>query len=82
MTIVVEARSDPQRGEVPVRFGWPGHMRRVDEILDCWQGKHHRDFRVRADDRSIYNLRHDLSADSWQIHYFHRDPGDAAPDPG
>jgi len=81
MSLIVEARPDPRRGVVPVRFGWPGHMQRVDAILDCWQGEHYRDFRLRADDRSIYILRHDLNGNRWQVRYFQRDPGDPTPNP-
>jgi hypothetical protein len=82
MELIVECRSDPRRGEIPVRFGWPGRMRRVEEVLDCWQGERHRDFRLRADDGSVYILRHDLHGGSWQIHFFRHDPEDAATDSG
>lgn len=67
----VETRSDP-RGERPDRFGWPGRMRRVAEVLDGWEGEGHRYFRLRADDGGIYILRHDLSLDNWQITFFQR----------
>ena len=70
MQLVVECRSEPRRGEVPLRFGSEGCMREVVEVLDCWDGEGHRDFRVRADDASIYILRHDLRTDSWRIHFF------------
>ncbi len=70
MQLVVECRSEPLGGEVPLRFGSEGRMREVVEVLDCWEGEHHRDFRVRADDGSIYILRHDLRADAWRIHFF------------
>jgi hypothetical protein len=75
--LLVECRVDPRRREVPVRFGSPGRMQAVDEVLDCWHGDRTRDFRVRADDGSVYILRHDLDADVWAIHFFHRSPGSA-----
>ena len=40
------------------------------EVLDRWNGEQHSDFRVRADDGSIYILRHDLRSDAWRIHFF------------
>ncbi len=70
MQLVVECRSEPRGGEVPFRFGSEGRMREVVEVLDRWDGEHHRDFRVRAADGSTYILRHDLRADSWRIHFF------------
>ncbi len=70
MELIVECRSEPRRGEVPLRFGSEGRMREVVEVLDFWEGEHHRDFRVRADDDSIYILRHDLPARIWRIHFF------------
>ena len=65
----VETRPDPQ-GEQPDRFGWPGRLRRVEEILDAWEGDDHRYFRVRADDGATYILRHDLSRDRWELTFF------------
>ena len=70
MQLVVECSSEPRRGEVPLRFGSDGRMREVVEVLDFWEGEHHRDFRLRADDGSIYILRHDLRADAWRIYFF------------
>ena len=70
MKLIVECRSEPRRGEVPLRFGSEGRMHKVVEVLDCWEGEHHRDFRVRADDDSIYILRHDLPAHIWRIQFF------------
>ena len=70
MQLVVECRSEPRRGEVPLRFGSEGCMHEVVEVLDCWDSEPHRDFRIRADDASIYILRHDLRTDSWRIHFF------------
>ena len=67
---LVECRSEPRLGEVPVRFGWPGRMREVAEILDCWAGEDHHYFRLRTEDGSVFILRHDLAGDRWQIHFF------------
>ena len=75
MSLIVESRPDPRRGELPLRFGWPGRMLRVNEVLDSWIGERHRDFRVIAEDRAVYILRHDLDEDTWRIHFFRQDPG-------
>ena len=67
---VVECERHPSRGDLPGRFGWPGRMRRVVEVLDAWEGHDHRYFRLRAEDGAIYILRHDRGSDRWQIHFF------------
>jgi hypothetical protein len=72
LDLVVECRTESGRTELPVRFGRPGHMREVVETLDSWQGEDHRYFRVRADDGSVYILRHDLAEDVWRVHFFER----------
>jgi hypothetical protein len=66
---IVETRSDPD-GLSPVRFGWRGRMREVVDRIDAWQGEDHRYFRIRADDHCVYILRHDLSADRWELTFF------------
>ncbi len=66
---IVETRSGPD-GESPVCFGWQGRMREVVDRIDAWQGEDHRYFRVRADDRCVYILRHDLRADRWELTFF------------
>ena len=66
----VECRSDPQQGEVPARFGWPGRMHNVLELIDRWEGEEDIYFRVRADDDSTYILRRNRDSGAWQIHFF------------
>ncbi len=69
----VECRAEDW-GRVPERFGRPGEMREVTEIVDRWPGEGYCYFRVIADDGSVYILRHDEGSDSWLIHLFD-DPG-------
>lgn len=77
---LVECRAEDW-GSVPERFGRPGAMREVSEIVDRWPGDDYCYFRVLADDGSVYILHHDEGADSWRIHFFD-DPGsDLAPLP-
>jgi hypothetical protein len=42
------------------------------EILDQWYGVGYRCFKVRADDDSIYILRHRESEDRWSLDSFRR----------
>lgn len=72
LSLLVECRSDTDRGPLPVRFGWPGRMREVAETLDLWEGEDHRYFRVRTPDGAQYILRQDLGAGSWQLHFYRR----------
>ena len=65
---IVELRSG-DGGPVPVRFGRPGAMRKVDECLDHWPGDGHDYFKVRCED-GIYILRHDERTGEWQLHFF------------
>jgi hypothetical protein len=69
---VVECRSEPRCAALPVRFGRPGRMREVVEILDRWDGEDHRYFRVLGDDGSTYILRQDLGDASWRVQFYRR----------
>ena len=73
---VVECRSESRDGAVPARFGRPGHMREIVDVLDRWDGDDHRYFRVRGEDGATYILRQDLSDASWRLHFFTQDDGD------
>jgi len=66
----VECQSDPQRGEVPIRFGWPGRMRAVVELIDRWEGDDEVYFRIRSDDDATYILRRSRESGRWEIHFF------------
>ena len=66
---LVESRAEDW-GRVPERFGRPGDMRDVTEIVDRWPGEDHCYYRVLADDGSVYILRHDEGENSWRIHFF------------
>ena len=68
----VECERDPERGEIPVRFGWPDRMRQIVELIDRWEGDEDIYFRVRTEDASTYILRQDRVSGVWQIHFFRR----------
>lgn len=68
----VECEHDPERGEIPVRFGWPDRMRQISELIDRWEGDEDIYFRVRTEDASTYILRRKRVSGAWQIHFFRR----------
>jgi len=68
----VECERDPNRGEIPVRFGWPDRMWQVVELIDRWEGDEDTYFRVRTEDASTYILRQNRVSGVWQIHFFRR----------
>ncbi|HXV35831.1 MAG TPA: hypothetical protein VEC18_01710 [Myxococcota bacterium] len=72
----VECVRDPERGEIPVRFGSHDAMREVVELMDRWEGDAETYYRVRTDDTSIYILRQDRANGGWQIHFFRSGGGD------
>ena len=69
---VVECRPEPCRGLIPVRFGQPGQMHLVADVLDRWDGDDHRYFRVCTEDGAVYILRQDLRDDRWWIQFYQR----------
>ena len=53
--------------ETPQRFFLKDLQIEVVEILDRWLAPDHRYFKVRGDDGALYILRHDISADRWEL---------------
>jgi hypothetical protein len=76
MRVEVECYSGRIRDERPVRFRLDGHAYMVEEVLDQWYGPEHVFFKVRADDRNVYILRHETPAPDreWDLVSF-RGPG-------
>ena len=71
--LVVESRSEPSRGAVPLRFGPAGgRFEEVEAVLDWWPGEGHRYFRVRVRDGAEYILRCDVATGAWRIDSFRR----------
>ena len=59
------------RGEQEPRSFQLGERRlQVLEIVDRWIGPTERCFRCRADDGSLYVLRHDERTDAWDLQAF------------
>ncbi len=63
----VECRYEAGGRTVPLRFGPPGRVREVEELLDHWPGEDSEYFRLRADDGLLYILRRDLRSAHWEI---------------
>jgi hypothetical protein len=59
---------------LPVRFRLDGHEYMVEEVLDQWYGPEHVFFKVRADDRNVYILRHETPEPdgSWELVSFRK----------
>ena len=69
----VECYAGYRADERPLRFRFvapPEKTFEVTEVLDQWQGIGYRCFRVRADDRNLYVLRHHEGDDTWTLDSF------------
>jgi hypothetical protein len=51
----------------------------VAEILDRWLAPDHRYFKVKGDDDAVYVLRHDPTADEWELTVLDRTDRTAGP---
>ena len=59
------------RGEETPRAFWLGDNRlEVKEVLDRWLAPEQRYFKVQADDKGIYILRHEVQPDDWELTLF------------
>ena len=76
MRIHVTSYSGYKADERPVRFQLGEKTYRVMEVLDRWYDPAGDYFRIRADDGSIYLLRHDWAGDEseWTLEGFRTDP--------
>jgi hypothetical protein len=73
MILHVECYAGYKADERPLRFRSRAEGARtfeVVEVLDQWYGVGYRCFRVRADDGSIYVLRHNEAEDEWLLDSF------------
>lgn len=56
--------------EEPRRVHFGERPAEVAEILDRWHGPDHRYFKLRGDDGALYILRHDETADFWELVFY------------
>lgn len=84
MRVQVECYAGQKADERPVRFTLGGRTFEVEEVLDQWYGPEDIYFRVRADDSSLYILRHsqNVQDDSWTLESFRRACRASAPPVG
>lgn len=81
LAIKVECYAGYKADERPIRFSLlsaseqAGRVLGVKKILDQWYGPGYQCFRLRADDKNVYVLRHDLNEDTWTLDSPHRGAG-------
>ena len=72
MTIRVESYSGFKADERPLRFQLGERWLSVEEVLDRWYDPDAIYFKVRADDRATYILRHSEPEDTWTLESYRR----------
>jgi hypothetical protein len=72
MTIRVECYAGHRGEETPRRFWKDESAVEVADVLDRWLAPDHRYFKVRGHDGDLYILRHDESADRWEMWMYQR----------
>ncbi|MFQ5548753.1 MAG: hypothetical protein ACE5FV_10700 [Woeseia sp.] len=70
--IRVECYAGYRGEETPQRFYLGRQAVDVLEVLDRWLSPGHRYFKCRGDDEATYILRHDISADGWELTLYER----------
>jgi len=65
--LTVETYSGYKADERPVAFHLGERRIAIREILDRWYGEDHAYFKVTGEDQMGYILRHDRSADTWEL---------------
>lgn len=65
--IRVECYAGYRGEETPRRFFFGRRGVQVRDIIDRWLAPDHRYFKLRGDDGGLYILRHDASADGWEM---------------
>jgi hypothetical protein len=74
MHVRVECYAGYKADERPLRFYLGAHRYEVEEVLDQWHGPEDTYFRVRADDRNTYILRHTAGeGEAWTLEAFRRE---------
>lgn len=67
--VEVTAHAGYRSEEYPKAFRIGSGAFAVEKILDRWFGPDHAYFKVLADDRNLYILRHDRPRDCWELVY-------------
>ena len=72
LTVSVECYAGHRGEETPRAFQLGDRRIAVLEVLDQWLAPDHRYFKLRGDDGDIYILRHDVTAEKWDLTLFGR----------
>ena len=70
LTVDVECYAGHRAEETPRRFTLGATVIEVVEVVDRWLAPDHRYFKVRGGDAATYILRHDVTADAWEVVLF------------
>ncbi len=76
LNLKVECYSGYKADERPQRFSAMrpnAPTREVMEVIDQWYGVGYQCFKVLADDKNVYILKHCQQDDSWTLESFRRD---------
>jgi hypothetical protein len=66
----VECYEGYRAEETPRRFRFDERQVEIVEIVDSWLAPQHRYFKVRDTQGDYYILRHDVTADRWELTWF------------
>lgn len=72
MNLEVIAFCELDAEPVPAEFKMGAAHHVVREIIDRWLANDYSYFKLRAEDESIYILRHDKLAKTWELVFFNR----------
>ena len=70
LSIAVECYAGHRGDETPRAFTLRGRRIVVDEVTDRWLAPAHRYFKLKDADNHTYIIRHDTTADRWELTLF------------
>ncbi len=73
LEVEVECHAGYRGEETPRRFTLGQRRVEVVDVIDRWYGPDHRYFKLLGDDGATYLLRHDETAERWELTMFERD---------
>jgi hypothetical protein len=78
MELQVDCHAGHRGEETPRRLDLGGRRVEVVEVIDRWYGPDHRYFKLLGADGAVYLVRHDETADRWELRLFLREDGSVA----
>ncbi len=70
ITVDVKYRYPSRGAKTPRSFRLSEKTILINQVLDQWFGIDHRYFKILAEDRAIYILRHDMIANAWEVIFY------------